>query len=76
MTAREWHPTANGERAQVRMLHVCLAPFEAFLRTFRTGTHDLSVQIQPPKPRLRLLHRTGHTVYPNSRRLANSIRNT
>ena len=76
MTARECHPAANHERAPVRKLDVCLTPFGAFLRSFSNGTHDLRIPIQQPQPSLRLLHRTGHTVYPNSRRLANSIRNT
>jgi hypothetical protein len=76
MTAREFHPAADNERTPARKLDVCLTPFGASLRGFSTGIHDLHIQIQPPQPRLHLLHRAGHTLYPDSRRLANSIRNT
>lgn len=76
MTAREFHPAADNERTPARKLDVCLTPFGASLRGFSTGIHDLHIQIQPPQPRLRLLHRASQTHYPDPRRLANSIRNT
>ena len=76
MTAREFHPAADNERTPARKLDVCLTPFGASLRGFSTGIPDLHIQIQPPQPRLHRLHRAGHTLYPDSRRLANSIRNT